>query len=266
MKLGEITGFLEQIAPLRFQEDYDNAGLIVGDPNQMITGVLISLDATEEVIQEAIDKGCNLIVSHHPIIFRGIKKFDSSHYVDRSIIKAIKHDVALYASHTNLDNVLQNGVNEKIAKRILLNDISILRVHPSSHMETSYQLGAGAFGNLSKELTGSEFIAYLKKQMNLQVVRHTRILDKSIKKVALCGGAGSFLLSSAIAAGADVFVTSDFKYHEFFDANDRIMIIDIGHYESEFYTIELLYELISKKFPNFAAHYTKVITNPVFYS
>jgi len=266
MKLKELVEYLEEVAPLRYQEKYDNAGLIVGDPDMELTGALISLDATPEVIAEAIDQGCNVVVSHHPIVFQGIKKFDPNYYVHKSVITAIKHDVAIYAIHTNLDNVLQNGVNQKIAHKLSLQDVRVLRPHPQAHLETRYELGSGAIGSLVESLAPEAFIEHVKTSMGLKMIRHTKILDEKISKVAVCGGAGSFLLSSAIRADAQAFITADYKYHEFFDANDQVMILDIGHYESEYYTIELLHSLISQKFHNFAAHCTKAITNPVFYS
>jgi len=266
MILSEITDYLEEVAPLRFQESYDNAGLIVGESDMEVTGVVVSLDATEAVVHDAIEQGCNVVISHHPIVFRGIKKFNHNYYVDKAVISAIKHDLALYAIHTNLDNVLQNGVNEKIAQKLNLSNVRSLRPHPSTHLETAYQVGSGAMGRMSESLDGEAFIAYLKSKMGLKLVRHTRLLENKVSNIAICGGAGSFLLPSAISAGADVFITADYKYHEFFDANDEIVIMDIGHYESEYYTIELLIELLSKKFPNFAPHYTKVVTNPVYYS
>jgi len=266
MKLQELITYLEEVAPLRYQESYDNAGLIVGDPTMEVTEALISLDATPEVIQEAIDKGCNVVISHHPIVFSGIKKFDPRYYVHKAVILAIKHDIALYAIHTNLDNVLQNGVNQKIAQKLALQDINVLRPHPQAHLETRYELGGGAIGQLETPLAAADFIHHVKENMGLKVVKHTKILGNKVSKVAICGGSGSFLLSSAISAGAQVFITADFKYHEFFDANDQLMILDIGHYESEYFTIELLHGLISQKFHNFAAHCTEAITNPVFYS
>ena len=259
MKLKELIGYLEEVAPLRYQETYDNAGLIVGDPDMDLTGAMISLDATPEVIQEAIDSGCNVVVSHHPIIFKGIKKFDPTYYVHKSVTMAIKHDIAIYAIHTNLDNVLQNGVNQKIADKLSLQDVGVLKPHPQAHLETRYELGSGAIGVLSKALSPQVFIDHVKSSMNLQVIRHTKVLDKKISKVAVCGGSGSFLLAAAKAADAQAFITSDYKYHEFFDANNQIIILDIGHYESEYYTIELLHNLISQKFHNFAAHCTKAI-------
>lgn len=265
MKLFEITNYLEEVAPLRFQENYDNSGLLVGHKEMEITGAMISLDATEAIVDEAIANGCNLVISHHPILFRGIKKFDPSFYVDQAIIKAIKNDVALYAIHTNLDNVLNYGVNQKIAQKLRLQEVNVLKSHGNAPMEINYEVGAGAVGNLEEEMNPTDFLAYLKDKMSLKMIKHTQLLEENIKRVAVCGGSGSFLLSAAKDSGAQAFITSDFKYHEFFDANNELVIIDIGHYESEYFTIELIFELISKKFPNFAAHYTKQITNPVFY-
>lgn len=266
MKLKEITDYLESIAPLRFQESYDNSGLIIGDLEMDVKGAMISLDATEAVIEEAISRGCNLVVSHHPIIFSGIKKFNRSNYVHRAVMKAIKNDIALYAIHTNLDNVLSNGVNEKLAQKLNLQNLSVLRPHQNANRESDYEVGSGAVGILEIPCKGTSFIAFVKEKLGLKLVKHTKILDQEIRKVAVCGGVGSFLLPSAIASGAQAFITADYKYHEFFDANDEILIIDVGHYESEFFTIQLLHELISNKFPNFAAQNTKVVTNPVFYS
>lgn len=265
MKLHEISDYLEEIAPLRFQESYDNSGLIVGHGDMEITGAMISLDATAAIVDEAIANGCNMVISHHPILFRGIKKFNPSYYVDQAIIKAIKNDIALYAIHTNLDNVLNYGVNQKIAQKIGLEEVKVLKAHANAPMEINYEVGAGAVGVLSRPVSGVDFLSHLKEKMSLKMIKHTKILDHDIERVAVCGGSGSFLLPAAKAAGAQAFITSDFKYHEFFDANDELVIIDIGHYESEYFTIELIFELISKKFPNFAAHYTKQITNPVYY-
>ena len=265
MKLQEIVSFLEEIAPLRFQEDYDNSGLIYGHADLNITGAMVSLDCTEAVIQEAVENGFNLVISHHPIVFKGIKKFNTKNYVERAIVTAIKHDVAIYAIHTNLDKVLQNGVNQKIANTLDLQQINLLDPHPSPSLAHEYLIGSGAVGNLRTAMDSKEFLDYLKLKMNLNTIRHTKILPKKIQKVAVCGGAGSFLLDAAKKINSDVFISADFKYHEFFDANDEILVVDIGHYESEYFTIELLIELLSNKFPKFAARYTKVITNPVFY-
>lgn len=258
----EVTDYLESIAPLHYQESYDNAGLIYGNEEDKVNGVLVSLDLTEEVIDEAIATGSNLIVSHHPIIFRGIKKF-TGHYVDRTIVKAIKNDIAIYAIHTNLDNVLDHGVNSKIAEMIDLKETEILA--SKLNLDDEGRVGSGVVGSLQNAMTCEEFLEHLKSSMDLKVVKHTDFIPGKVRRIAVCGGSGSFLLESAIAAKADVFVTADFKYHEFFDADGKIMIVDIGHYESERFTINLLHDLLNEKFRKFAARCTKVNTNPISY-
>ena len=265
MTIKDVTQYLESIAPLRFQEDYDNSGLIVGDPSTQVTGILISLDAIESVIDDAIAQGCNLIVSHHPIVFRGIKKFDPTSYVNRCIIKAIKHDIGLYSIHTNLDNVLSSGVNQRICQQLGLRDVSLLKPQRKHRHEKDYVVGSGCIGELPEGIEELTFLSFVKDKMKTGIIRHTSLSGQKVEKIAVCGGSGSFLLSSAIAAEADVFITADFKYHEFFDADGKIIICDIGHYESEQYTIDLLAELLRKKFPTFALHFTQVNTNPVQY-
>lgn len=349
MKIKEVIQYLEQIAPPVYQEGYDNAGLIVGDADAEITGALTCLDSTEAVIEEAAEKDCNLVIAHHPIIFKGLKKITGKHYVERVVMKAIRYGIAIYAIHTNLDNVYHRGVNAKIAERLgLVNTrllspkpaikklsslvpalhqqqvekaliqagaeqvafthqttYSTLTVHSGNGFEAEYlkmealfasanrgavisalhrsqpdqqvhyditavenlsdTVGSGMIGSLPEGMDEKAFLQMLKTRMNTACIRHTRLLGKPVERVALCGGAGGFLLSRAIAQQADVFITGDYKYHEFFDADNRIVIADIGHYESEQYTIELLYELISNKFSNFAAYCTKVNTNPVQY-
>ncbi len=323
----DVINVLEAIAPPVYQESYDNAGLIVGNPDTEVRGVLCCLDAIEEVVDEAADLGCNLVVAHHPIVFRGLKRLTGANYVERTVLKAIKHDVAIYAIHTNLDNVLHRGVNERIAQRLGLTDCRILapkrvmqvgvwhfakapadelgqalaalphvRYHvQGTRWEVRYpagaatsvhalmaahggqlwsvrpddlpaeQIGSGLVGMLSEPMSETDFLDLLKERMHTGCIRHTRLRGKPVQRVALCGGAGGFLLRQAIAAGADFFVTADYKYHEFFDADNQIVIADIGHYESEQFTTELLVEIISGKFPNFAAHSTSVRTNPVNY-
>ncbi len=359
----EILYPLEQFAPKIYQESYDNSGLIVGDSSWEVSGVLASLDCTEEVVDEAIRKNCNLIISHHPIVFKGLKKFNGSNYVERTVIKAIKNDIALFAIHTNLDNV-NLGVNFKIAEKLQLNNISILSPKaqtlkklttyvPESHLETlanalhtagagqignykdcsfrtagtgtftptentnpfsgsinvksfeneiklevivpidkevailrtlkevhpyeevayyihlvdnlNQEIGSGAFGSLKRPMEGVEFLNYLKTQMNLKVIRHTKLCKDKIQKIAICGGSGGFLLNNAIGAGADVFITADYKYHEFFDAENKIIIADIGHYESEFFTKDLISEVITKNIANIAVILSEINTNPINY-
>jgi len=363
MKLSQLTAYLESLAPLSYQEDYDNAGLIVGNPEKEVFQALVSLDCTEAVVDEAIAKGCQVIVSHHPIVFRGLKKFNSKTYVERVVEKAIKHDIALYAIHTNLDNIAA-GVNAKICetlglkncrilapkhnllkklvtyvpqnnadevrnalfnagagnignysetsfnangtgtfkgnehttpyvgepgKQHLENEVRIETIYPAileskilmalvlahPYEEVAYdlysltnlnqQVGSGMIGELEGNFTEDQFLYHVKEKMHCHVIRHTAYTHKHVKKVAVCGGAGGFLLKQAIAAGADVFITADYKYHEFFDADGKIVIADIGHFESEQFTQQLLYEIISKKFSNFAVRLTEVNTNPVKY-
>ena len=366
MKIKEIINFLETIAPPAYQESYDNAGLIVGNPDAEITGVLTCLDSIESIVDEAITNNCNLIVAHHPIVFRGLKQLNGKNYVERIVLKAIKKDIAIYAIHTNLDNMLQNGVNQQIANRLGLKNLKILapkkqtlmhltvfvpiektqnvlnalfaagagqigdyencsfkttgtgtfrpirnanphigvlnqdeevlenrievvleahlqnkvlkamrQAHP--YEEVAYFLtalenenqtiGAGIVGEYDAENAPSEmdFLKNLKQKMVAGVVRYTRLRGKSVMRVAICGGSGSFLLGNAIGAGADVFVTADFKYHEFFDADGKIVIADIGHFESEQFTIELLTNVLQNKFKKICVFSTKKDTNPVNY-
>ena len=261
MKLNALLEFFEGIAPLHLQEAYDNAGLITGDRDMEITGVITCLDSTEEVIQEAIDQNCNVVVAHHPIIFSGLKNLTSANYIQKTIQLAIKNDIAIVAMHTNLDNVFQNGVNERIAKTIGLENLKILK--PKDPADPS--IGSGMIGDLPSPMDSLEFLRLLKANMAVNCIKYTKIHTNTIAKVAVAGGSGGFLLNDAIQQGADIFITADYKYHEFFDANSKIIIADIGHYESEQFTIELLSELINDNFVKFAARSTKMVTNPVNY-
>lgn len=363
MKIKEIIDTLEEIAPLSLQETYDNAGLITGNPDDEFKAAILAVDTIEDVVEEAIKKGANLIISHHPIIFSGIKKLNGKNYIERTIIKAIKNDIAIYAAHTNMDNVAI-GVNDKICEKLALKDCKILSPqkgilkklvtfvpirqidmvrkavfeagagHIGNYDSCSYNLsgkgsfralegsnpfvgnkgevhfeeeirfetifpkhkqsqiikalikshpyeevaydiypldnvyantGAGMIGELENALSEKEFLNIIKKVFNVACIRHTELLNKDIKKVAVCGGSGSFLLSDAINQSADIFITGDFKYHQFFDAEKRIIIADIGHYESEQYTKELFYDILTKKFPTFAFYFSEINTNPVKY-
>jgi dinuclear metal center YbgI/SA1388 family protein len=260
----QIYDYLHSIAPFEYQESYDNAGLIVGNPESVCTGVITCLDSTEAVIDEAIAMGANLVVAHHPIVFRGLKRFNGSDYVEKSVIKAIKHDIAILAIHTNLDNVIANGVNERIARQIGLVNINPL-LRKKEIDQSNGAVGSGVVGDLPVAMDEMAFLQSLKNKMKVGVIKYTRLLNKKVARVAVCGGVGGFLLGDAIRSEAQLFITSDYKYHEFFDANDQIVIVDIGHYESEQFTINLLQELISRKFSTFAAHCTKMNTNPVNY-
>ena len=261
MKIKQVTSFLESFAPLEYQESYDNCGLIIGNADTIVKSALVTLDCTEDIIDEAIETGCNLVIAHHPIIFSGLKKLNGSNYIERTVIKAIKNDIAIYAIHTNLDNV-HNGVNAKIAEKLMLKNCKVLL--PKEDLNTNL-VGSGIIGELNEAVDAHVFLENLKLNMQTDCVKHTLLSDKQIKTVAVCGGSGSFLLKNAIDAKADVFITADFKYHEFFDAENKIVIADIGHYESEQFTKDLIYDLLVKNFTKFAVRLSKVNTNPIKY-
>jgi dinuclear metal center YbgI/SA1388 family protein len=363
LKIKDITSCIEAIAPLSYAEDFDNVGLLVGDYNTSVSGVLVTLDTLENVVDEAIEKNCNLIVSFHPIIFSGLKKLNGKNYVERVILKAIKNDIAIYAIHTALDNTFY-GVNAKICdvldlqnKKVLIpkketikklttyvpnestekvrfalfkagagnignydscsfnsegygtyrgnensnptigekgklhtenetflsvifekhleqNILSALfKSHP--YEEVAYdivtlnnihqEIGIGMIGELKEEKEALEFLKFVKKTMKCGGIRHSKIIDKPIKKVAVLGGSGSFAIENALKAGADIYITSDIKYHEFYKAENKLIIADIGHYESEQFTKNLLVEILTKKFPNFAIILSNKKTNPIYY-
>ena len=260
MYFKDIIRVLERVAPPHLQESYDNAGLIVGNPEAPVQGVLFCLDSTEAVVEEALRKGCNLIVAHHPIVFRGLKRLNGANYVERTVMQAVRHDVAIYAIHTNLDNVFHQGINGKIAQKLGLRHTRILAPKPAST-----DTGAGLLGELPEPMDELAFLHHVKTMLQATCVRYTALRNRPVQRVAVCGGSGSFVLPDALRADADALVTADFKYHEFFDAEQRLVIADIGHYESEQFTIELLFEIIHEKFPTFALHCTEVNTNPVNY-
>ena len=363
MKIKDIINVLENTASPSLQESYDNAGLITGNEQQECTGVICTLDATEAVVDEAIERGCNMVVAHHPVIFKGLKRITGKNYVERTIIKAIKNDIAVYAIHTNLDNMI-TGVNGRMADRLGLINRAVLLPRPgtlkklysfvpvehaealraalfnaggghignysqcSFNMEglgtfkgeegthpfagiagrlhhekeikvevifpawleqkiiqaliaahpyeepaydvirlenTHRHIGSGLAGLLPQPMEERAFLAFLKESFQLRGIRHTALKGRPIQQVALCGGAGSFLIFNALHTNADIFVSADIKYHEFFDADNRMVIADIGHFESEQYTVDLLHDILLEKFPTFAVLKTAVNTNPVFY-
>lgn len=360
----DICALLEGIAPAAYQESYDNSGLLVGSPSTKISGVLVALDCIESVVEEAHRRGCNLIVVHHPIIFGGLKRLTGRTYIERTVIRAIQLGIGIYAIHTNLDNVLKSGVNERIAQVLGLQNVKILspksgilrklytfaplshaekirealwqagagkigaydscsftslgqgtfrasaeaspfvgekgslhaeqeekievvfsehqtgaivaallRAHP--YEEVAYdlvklenahpQIGAGIVGDLPTDMPLMDFLQSAKDRLHCGVLRYTAPHKERVQRIAICGGAGSFLLSKAVQARADVFLTADYKYHEFFDAEGRITIADVGHFESEQYTINLLAEQISKKFGAMPVLICEHSTNPVRY-
>jgi len=264
MQIGNITEVLEQWAPLNYQEDYDNCGLLVGNHNTLCTGVLCSLDCTEAVIDEAVEKGCNLIVSHHPIIFKGIKQFNENSYVARTVLKAIQNNIALYAIHTNLDSIL-NGVNKTLADRLHLENRQILAPKPGIFDQNGITVGSGLKGVLPLETDEAEFLNCIKEKFNLSILKHTPLTGKPLKSIALCGGSGSFLIGAAKAQNVDCFITSDLKYHDFFEADGKLLLVDIGHGESEQWVSELIIAHLTAKFPTFAVLQSLVCTQPITY-
>lgn len=363
MRINDVMAALEEWAPRSLQEDYDNSGLQVGDPQAEVSSALVCLDCTEAVVAEAAAKGCGLIISHHPVIFKGLKSLTGRGYVERTVLAALKHGIALYAIHTNLDNV-HDGVNGEIAARLGLKPLHVLDPKPGQlrklvvfvpkdhteavrsalfaagagqigaydecsfngegqgtfragagtdpfvgrpgerhtepeirvetivplhreraviaalkaahpYEEVAYdlyslandhpQLGAGLVGEWDNPLTEKEFLARLKEVFGLQVVRHTALLNKPVKRVALCGGSGAFLLGRAMASGADAYITGDVKYHQFFDADGKLLLADIGHYGSEQFTMHLIQRRLGELFPTFAVRLTENVTDPIYH-
>lgn len=276
LRIHEIVSAFESIAPLALQESYDNSGLIVGEMGAQVSKALLCLDSTEAVVDEAIAKGCDLIIAHHPIVFGGLKRFTGGDYVQRAVIKAIRNNIAIYACHTNLDNVLRGGVNERIAQQLGFEAERVLRpiaadfgsfvgIGGLDDSDVFRTAGAGVLCKLQKPMNVLDFLQHLKAKMGVDVVKYTKCDVEMVSKVAICGGAGSFLIGDALRAGADAFITSDVKYHEFFDAEGKMLLCDIGHYESEKYTIDLFSNILSAKFPKFATIFAGTITNPIDY-
>jgi dinuclear metal center YbgI/SA1388 family protein len=360
MRLKDLCNFLDSAIPLSFQEGYDNAGLQVGLPEKEINSALITLDVTEEVLDEAGHAGCDVIISHHPLIFNGIKRLSGKTQAEKILLKAIRQDVAVYSAHTNLD-ALDNGVSKKMALKMKLNNVKVLAplknrlmklvtYIPDNHVdkvrdalfnagagvignydrcgfttggtgsyragentvpfagekgkehfekeirfetvlfshsviralldshpyeEVAYDLynlenhniefGMGSVGELPEAMEEMDFLKLLSEKFSASGVRYSKPTGKKITKVAMCGGAGSYLLYDAMSAGADAFVTADVRYHTFFDPGDKLLLADIGHFESEKFSTEILYDLIIKKFPTFAVRFSEKNTNPINY-
>ncbi|MEG1562915.1 MAG: Nif3-like dinuclear metal center hexameric protein [Bacteroides sp.] len=266
MKIKEIVSALERFAPLPLQDGFDNAGLQIGLTDAETTGALLCLDVTEAVLDEAIATGCNLVVSHHPLLFKGCKSITGKDYVERCIFKAIRNELVVYSAHTNLDNA-PGGVNFKIAEKMGLKNVRILK--PALGLSTCQtidgQAGAGIVGELDERETELEFLKRIKKTFEVGCLKHNKLTGREIRKVALCGGAGAFLLPDAIKSGADVFITGEIKYHEYFGHEEDILMAEIGHYESEQYTKEIFYSIIRDSFPSLMLQMSKVTTNPIKY-
>jgi dinuclear metal center YbgI/SA1388 family protein len=259
MKILEITRHLESVAPRSYQEDYDNSGLITGNQDLECTGVLLCLDCSSEVLQEAVNRNCNLIVSHHPLIFKPLRQITPETDTGKALITAIRANITVYAIHTNLDNIV-SGVNSTLADKLGLINRSILL--PRADLPG---VGSGLVGDLKETISEPELLKELRGSFKIPVIRHSPLCGLPVKRVALCGGAGSFLISKALQAGAGFFISADIRYHEFFGGESKMVIADIGHYESEQYTIDLLYNVILEKFPNFAVLKSGTLTNPVNY-
>lgn len=258
MTIQDIANVLEAWAPPDVAESYDNVGLLVGNPNDRVSGVLVSLDTTEAVVDEAIKRDTSLIVSHHPIWFGGRTRLNGDDYVSRTILKAIRHGIGLYACHTNLDNV-RDGVNHMIAQRLGIQATAFLRPKADpSH-------GSGLIGELASPMPKDEFLLHVKETFRCGGIRYADAPLTHVQRVAVCGGAGSFLTGDALAQSADALVTADITYHKFFDSEGRMLLLDIGHFESEQFTSDLIVSHLSNKFPNFAVHLSEVRTNPVSY-
>ena len=244
MKIKQVLSALERFAPLPLQESWDNAGLQLGLTEVEVSGALLCLDVNEQIVDEAVAKGCNLIVSHHPLLFRGLKQISGADYVQRSVIKAIKHDIVIVSMHTNMDNAL-DGVNWKIAERLGLTDCKFFAQKTVDGIEA----GSGVVGNLPLQMDARAFIELVKKQFGVQCAQCNALLQRPISKVAICGGAGDFLLSDAIGEGADAFITGEMHYHQYFGYEQQIQICVIGHYQSEQYTAEIFRDIIQKDCP-----------------
>jgi dinuclear metal center YbgI/SA1388 family protein len=262
MTIKDITTHIEKLAPLEYAESFDNVGLLIGDNNTEVSGILVALDTLEETVDEAIAKNCNLIVSFHPIIFSGLKKLNGNSYVERVVLKAIKNNIAIYATHTALDNS-HKGVSAKICEILGLQSTRILI--PKVGTSTEEKIGMGMIGYLPSEMEENDFLHFLKSTMKTDCVRHSKLLHKKVSTIAVLGGSGSFAIENAMQSNADVYISADFKYHDFFKAENSILLADIGHYESEQFTKNLLVEYLTKKFTNFAVILSEKSTNPIYY-
>ena len=262
MKIKQVVDALEHYAPLPLQEGYDNAGLQVGLTEAVeVSGALLCLDVTEAVVDEAIQKGCNLIVSHHPLIFRKLARITDENYVQRTVRKAIKNDVAIVSMHTNMD-AATGGVNFKIAEKLRLRNV---RFFAGEKEANGVKGGEGVIGDFAEAIAADDLVLMLKERFRVECVQCNQLLRSPIKKVALCGGAGAFLLGDAIAAGADAFITGEMSYHEYFGHEQEIQICVIGHYQSEQFTSEIFRRIIEEQCPGVKCCISEINTNPILY-
>ena len=261
MKIKEVIAALERFAPLPLQADFDNAGLQVGLTEAEVSGALLCLDVTEAIVDEAVARGCNLIVSHHPLIFRKLSRISDADYVQRTVLKAIQQGIVIVSMHTNMDSAV-GGVNYKIAEKLGLLNLSFI----GSQQEVAGVAGGeGVIGSFAKPMAADDLVLMLKQRFGVACVQDNQLLRRPIQKVALCGGSGAFLLSEAVAKGADAFITGEMHYHEFFGREQQIQICVIGHYQSEQYTSEIFRDIIERECVGVACHITDINTNPILY-
>ena len=260
VKIKEVLSALERFAPLPLQESWDNAGLQVGLTETEVSGALLCLDVTEKIVEEAIQKGCNLIVSHHPLLFRGLKTISDLTDVQRTVMKTIKNGICVISMHTNMDNA-KGGVNFKIAEKLGLHDV---RFFASKTVE-GVEAGSGVIGTLSGAMAADDFVVAVKKAFDVECAMCNELLRRPVQKVAICGGAGDFLLDEALKAGADAFITGEMHYHQYFGYEQRIQICVIGHYQSEQFTSEIFREIIERECPGIKTCIADTSTNPILY-
>ena len=262
MKIKEIIAALEHFAPLPLQESYDNAGLQCGLTEVEASGALLCLDVTEEVIHEAVDLGCNLVVSHHPLLFHGLKQVCDANLVQRSLRLALQNDICVYSAHTNLDNA-EDGVNFKIAEKLGLIDIQLLDAKTVAVGSRQVKSGNGVIGYLPEPEDSLAFLQRVKQAFGVEALQHNQLLARPVQTVVICGGAGDFLLPDAIQAEADAFLTGEMHYHNWFGHEQEVQIAVLGHYESEQYTREIFRDIIERVAPQLPLYDTEVRTNPI---
>ena len=260
MKIKQVLSALEQFAPLPLQESWDNAGLQLGLTEAEVSGALLCLDVDERIVDEAVRRGCNLIVSHHPLLFRGLKQISDANQVQRTVMKALKNDIAVVSMHTNMDNAA-GGVNWKIAEKLALTDI---RFFARKNLE-NVEAGSGVIGILPEEMAADDFVIRVKRTFDVECAMCNELLRRPISRVAICGGAGDFLLDDAIAEGADAFITGEMHYHQYFGYEQRVQICVIGHYQSEQFTAEIFRDIISRQCPGVRTEIAETCTNPILY-
>lgn len=258
MKIRDIVAPIEEFAPLSLQESYDNAGLVVGRlDDELQGGVLLAVDVTEAVIEEAIDKGCGLIITHHPIIFHPLKRFNSASVVERCVEMAIRNNIALYACHTNLDSA-PNGMSWRVGEMLGLQGMEVLQ-------PTHEGAGFGVVGTLPQPTSEEKFLKQVQQTFSVDALRHSALLGREVRRVAICTGAGASLMAEARASECDIYLTADLKYNDFYTPDSHFVVVDMGHFESEFCAIAILFDILSKIFINFALHKSAQSKNPVHY-